>query len=555
LQITDLNELSEQIVIEVQESLKIASRLRGDPRNQYKDLARGTSLLVQSAEKLAKLKKTLETKQDRENFSNWYAGSKTDHMFSVLKGRKFLRSQKEALKLLDQGYRTITMIGSRRSGKTEGIGALFFQAIYLKYLERLKNGDFWVGWLNYEKRKKEDPFLNCLCVAPSRDLTSRMRSIILDILTISGLFHEIYDDEISNQDEYWLRGGIRILFRTGKKPEQLKSNQYHVVWIDEAVTLEQRSWTEALAIAVAAADGICLASSTIKKGITKEHFFLREFIQPGLDCEHFGYDEKNTSVLNKTLILKWEDNNLLPIAAQKRMETEIARMPKWVKSQEIDSDWRILHDRIYEEAQSRHIISVSEYSEGEKIIDELWGVLWGLDVGGGNAETALIVVGCTTEPWKEDCKFCILESDGIKEYPLLSHIWIDLSKKLKIKYGNLLKYVIFDYAAEPEVKKWARDVEISGLKLVRAIKDIEKGINYVKYLFEQDKISIVEQGNQKLIDNLGINQNSEEIYSWVKDSNGERTNKTGEKGSDLCDAMRYVFYTGHLLKQAKKALK
>lgn len=555
MNINDINVLSESIVDEVEESLKVASRLRSDPRNQYKDLARGTALLVQSAEKLAKLKKTLEEKADRENFSNWYVGDKLDNPFNLLKNRKFLKSQKEALKLISQGYRTITMIGSRRSGKTEGVGGLFFEAIYYKYLERLRNGDVWTGWLNYVTRKKEDPFLNCICVAPSRDLTSRMRSIILDILTISGFFQELYDVEISNQEEYWLRGGIRILFRTGKKPEQLKSDQYHVVWIDEAVTLEQRSWTESLSIAVAAADGICLASSTIKKGMTKDHYFLRDFIEPGLDQNHWGYRENNHENNKKTLILDWKDNNLLSESAHKRMESEISRMSKWVKSQEIDCDWRIIHDRVYEEATAEHVVSIESETDFQDMMDKFWGVIWGLDVGGGNAETALIVIGCTHEIWNDDCNFVVLESLGIKEYPLLSHVWIDETKKLKNRYSGLLKYIIFDYAAEPEVKKWCKDAELSAMKLVRAIKDIEKGINYVKYIFEQKKIMILRESNQKLIDNLGINEDSEAIYSWIKNQDGERTNKTSEKGSDLCDALRYGCYTGHLLKQARKVIK
>lgn len=159
-----------------------------------------------------------------------------------------------------------------------------------------------------------------------------------------------------------------------------------------------------------------------------------------------------------------------------------------------------------------HYISQSDFEKVD-IVKYFGGIDYGWEHYG-----SIVVVGVDTKG-----NFYLIKEIA-KQHKYIEW-WIEEAKKLVKEFGNITFYA--DHARQDYVSA----MQLKGLRVVNAKKDVMAGISEVAKLFKQNKLFIIEE-NVKMF--------KTEIYNYVWKNGKDEPVKTND---DVLDSLRYAIYS------------
>lgn len=143
----------------------------------------------------------------------------------------------------------------RRWGKTQFGAAEMSRRIVWDYRRKMKRVGIWKPSLGSDP----EPFLRYAVVAPTYALLNEPKIALQRYL---GRVEEGGLIVTQTQNTWWLRGGIRIDFLSGDRPERLVSHAYHGIWLEEAARMKALVWVENLQPTLSTTFGWAIFTST-----------------------------------------------------------------------------------------------------------------------------------------------------------------------------------------------------------------------------------------------------------------------------------------------------
>jgi len=142
------------------------------------------------------------------------------------------------------GTRYVVVVAGRRSGKTYGVAREFMARIYEDYARWRQQGGTW------RRPAKLGPetsaALEYWAVAPTYWHVSYQQQEIFEVLGGGAEESPLVLKYDRNRSTLWLKGGIKIQFRSAEHPESLVGSGLSGVWVDEAARVKKRAWTDNL---------------------------------------------------------------------------------------------------------------------------------------------------------------------------------------------------------------------------------------------------------------------------------------------------------------------
>lgn len=473
------------------------------------------------------------------------------HPFSMLKNLQLLDNQLQMLSDIDwNDTRFLYLYGSRRGSKSFAAVLAFLYAMKHRWDLKLKSGQISPSWVDFKNRGEHEGFLECAIIAPRESLLTKTLQYLNMIMTLSKL-NRLRDYEVSNKKEgIYLKGGIRIYHVTASNESGLMGKGLDLILCTEFARLEENIYKQIIRPCLLDRQGIFIADTTIKKG---DSWYI-DLIKSGIDEKDIAWEKNHTHFKKelcrrpsvKTFFFHVKDNTFISNVDQelKRLkgdETTPGELPRYIYEQEIEGIWELTEERIFEEFNPLHHVEDHTEDKVRTVLENAKFVNLSLDIGYSNGrehegKTALLAVAYSEYPTSyESTDYCILESFESNEIPFMDKFWTELIREWSEKY--MAKTMIFDNASARNIESFKRNFPTpKTLTWKPAIKDIVESIEYIKCLFHANKIYILRQKNEQLIEDL-------ENYKWQKKRTGESILKPAAAYSDLVDAMRYALWT------------
>jgi hypothetical protein len=145
--------------------------------------------------------------------------------------RKFHRAARNA--------RFVVACAGRRGGKTQGGAAEFARRLVADLAEKIRTQGPWRPTYGADPT----PFLRYGVVAPTYALLNEPK------MALQRYLGHVADGGIvvkQGLDTWWAKGGVRIDFLSGDRPERLVSHAYHGLWLEEAARMKAAVWVDNL---------------------------------------------------------------------------------------------------------------------------------------------------------------------------------------------------------------------------------------------------------------------------------------------------------------------
>lgn len=145
----------------------------------------------------------------------------------------------------------------RRWGKTQSGAAEFARRYWWDYCRKLAKLGPWAPAAGKEPK----PYLRYAVVAPTYALLNEPKIALQQYLGTVKEGGVILDDQQSDAT-WWLRGGVRIDFLSGDRPERLVSHAYNGIWLEEAARMKAAVWVDNLRPTLGDNQGWAIFTST-----------------------------------------------------------------------------------------------------------------------------------------------------------------------------------------------------------------------------------------------------------------------------------------------------
>lgn len=445
------------------------------------------------------------------------------------------RPHRKQVALHKCGARFVAVVAGRRGGKTYSGGREFMRRIFdedlARALEQVRQGKRrkWRKPKQYGKRVK--PFLHYWCVAPTYDLGAFQQQEIFEIL--GGEESPLVVSWNESSHTLWLRGGIKIEFKSAEREKRLVGSGLDGMWIDEAARVKEAAWTDNLQPTLADKQGWCLFTTTPlgKNWIWREIWQRTQNGPPELrDPDFYG------------LHFRTVDNTAVPaLLAEAARAKRILPLADYLRNYE--ASFEAFKGKIYTEFidAAPHIYGDAEpgTKPNKRALERTYvRVVAGVDWGYVNPGV-VVVVGFTADGAAD-----VLHEEYARELTVApaagstrGDCWVRRMERLAEQYK------IERFYADPSDAENLAQCKRAGLPMMPARNAVIPGITVVAAM-----LKLREDSGGRARPNLRIDRRCENLrrelltYRWQDDKEAPV-----KEDDHTCDALRYALYTEHML--------
>lgn len=395
----------------------------------------------------------------------------------------------------------------RRGGKTYAAGREFIRRIMLDYMRWVKAGGTWEMPETLDAEVKGS--LEYWCVAPTYVLGAFQKQEVFE--AIGGQRSPLVLRWQRNEGRLWLKGGIKIEFKTGEHPNKLVGPGLNGLWLDEAARIKPAAWRDNLRPTLSNREGWALFSTT---PMGRNWFFDDVWVRTALG------EPEERNVLYDGFHWGTIDNTSVPVLVA---EAEAARLEMsdalWRRNYAADFD--AFDGKIYAEFMNNE----THVYDGED--PEFVKIVGGKDWGFGNPGCLLIAgIDADGDIWVTEEHYhaekILTPVEGVTS-------WIDIMKRERDEYGL---ETIYGDPADPGKIQTCRQ---HGLTMRAANNAVLEGIDAVA-----TALAPVTRNGQRTA-RLHIHRSCANLrrelssYQWASD-----LQKPVKKNDHSVDALRYL---------------
>lgn len=415
--------------------------------------------------------------------------------------------------------RFLSVVAGRRSGKTTGMGREFPRRIARDYERKRSEGKRWTR--PSKLGKSTEPFLEYWAIAPTYLLGGYQQREVF--AAIGGVDSPLILKWNASRNVLWLVGGVKVMFRTADKPENLVAGGLNGIWIDEAARCKPDVWGENVYSTLADKGGWALFSTT---PLGKNWFFHEVWSHTQLGREqHFdGYHG---------IHFKTVDNTAMPrlVAEAKRARLEL---PEPVYLRNYAASFDAFKGKVYEDFLDgrTHIVDRVPFSKFKRRVA---GVDWGYANPGVQLEA-----GIDTDDriwvYREDYRqrLSMAPPPGAPNAPC----WTNLFKIARHRRG------VGRWWADPSEPEHIATVKEHGVPEMRAApNDVMPGLEAVATMLKPvQRRGDTSRGDPALYIHRGCRNLREELSSYRYRDDSEKPIKENDHA---VDALRYLVFGEH----------
>lgn len=433
------------------------------------------------------------------------------------------------------GARFAVVVAGRRGGKTYAGGREFMRRIFNEDLraavERVRQGER-KPWERPELLgKRVKPFLHYWCVAPTYDLGAYQQQEIFEIL--GGESSPLVLKWNENDHTLWLRGGIKIEFKSAEREKRLVGSGLSGMWIDEAARVKEQAWTDNLQPTLADRQGWALLTTTP----LGKNWLYREF----WERTQYGPSEKQDKAFYGVHFRTVDNTHIPALVEEARRAKKVLPLAEYLRNYE--ASFEAFKGKIYGSFVDgdTHLFGSGNRRARPNtalVRDKYDRIVAGVDWGYRNPG-AIVVVAFTHDGAAE-----VLHEEYASEVTVAP----TAGRKRADSWVKRMRRLVEDYAverfyADPSDADNIAQCRAAGLAILPARNAVIPGISVTAAMLEPR-----EDRAGRSRPNLRIARRCENLrrelltYQWQ-----DETEAPVKKDDHTCDALRYALYTEHML--------
>lgn len=417
------------------------------------------------------------------------------------------------------GARFPVVCAGRRGGKTYGGGREFIKRVMFAFRRFQDSGQVWRRPSKLGPEVK--PAVWFWCVAPTYALGYYQRQEIFDI--VGGEDSPLVERYDRNKSVLWLKGGIRIDFKSAADPKKLVGSGLDGMWIDEAARLKPGAWGDNLRPTLSDKGGWCLfTTSPVGQNWFWEKIWQRTQYTTDPKLRHDDFHG---------IHFRTADNTAVPLLVK---EARLAKetLPKHLYLRNYEASFSAFEGKIFTQFlnDDTHIVSKVPFRRIEKRIA---GVDWGFSNPGAQIEAGFDDDG-TVWVYREDYARELTVRPPSKAPKADS--WIRRFKRAK-------KRGVSRWWADPSSPEHISAAQEEDLEMKPADNSVGAGLDVMQAMMHPaPRPSREGRGQPALKIHAGCSNLRRELsgYKWR-----DGTEEPEKENDHAIDALRYLLYSEH----------